>query len=180
MTKIDEKTTHKEQKNELKNQVIEQKEEPKKERANELFFIDPKELNAHKVNVEIYGEEDIDETLLESIRIQGQLEPIMITQNKIVVSGHRRWKVLLKLKEEEDLKKKEGKPHKEIEAFCLQKDYEDLLEEKEAIVEFNRQRKKNPLQLYKEIELLEDIIRNMQNFVNSKTFQTLTSQIWDI
>jgi N6-adenosine-specific RNA methylase IME4 len=173
MTKDDEKTTHKEQKNELKNQVIEQKEEPKKERSNELFFIDPKELNAHEVNVEIYGEEDIDETLLESIRTQGQLDPIMTTQHKTIISGHRRWKVLLKLKEEETLKRKEGKPHKEIVAICLQKYYNDLLEEKEAIVEFNRQRKKNPLQLYKEIELLEDVyseyakLRKYRNLPNA-------------
>lgn len=89
MTEADEKTTHK-QKNEFENQVVEQKEEPKKERLNKLLFIDPTELNAHEANVEIYGEEDIDETLLESVRIKGQLEPIIITQHNTIISGHRR------------------------------------------------------------------------------------------
>lgn len=80
---------------------------------------------------------------------------------------------MLKLKDEEDFERKKGKPHKEIVATCLKKDYDDLLEEKEAIVEFNRQRKKNPLQLYREIELLEDVyseyakLRKYQNLPNA-------------
>lgn len=173
MTEIDEKTLQKKQENKLENQVEEQKKEQEHERSNVLSYINPEDLKAHEVNVEIYGEEDIDETLLDSIRFQGQLEPIMITQNNIIISGHRRWKVLLKLKEEEDLKKAKGNPYKETVAICLKKHYGDLLEEKEAIVEFNRQRKKNPIQLYREIELLEDVyseyskLRQCRNLTHS-------------
>ena len=146
---------HKEQEKELENQVVEQKEQQKQNVSNELLYIDPKKIKPHEINTQLYGREDIDEALLESIRAQGQLEPIVIDQDNYIISGHRRWKVLLKLKEEEDLKKKEGQEYKEIKAICFQKDYNrDLNEEKEAIVEFNRQRKKNPFQIYNEIEIL--------------------------
>ena len=149
---------HKEQEKELGNQVVEQKEQQKQNISNELLYIDPKKIEPHEINTQLYGREDIDEALLESIRTQGQLEPIVLDQDNNIISGHRRWKVLLKLKEEEDFKKEEGQEYKEIEAVYFQKYYNrELDEDKEAVVEFNRQRKKNPLQIYNEVEILEKI-----------------------
>lgn len=168
MTKSNENIPQKEN----ENQVVEQNEQEKQRKLNVLIEIDPMQLHEHEINAELYGEEDLDETLLESIRTQGQLEPIMIDQDNNIISGHRRWKVLRKLKEEEDLKKKEGQSSEEILAICFRKHYDGLLEEKEAIIEFNRQRKKNPLQIFKEIELLEDVyaeqakLRKNANFPN--------------
>lgn len=60
---------------------------------------DPKELHPHEVNVVLYGHEDVDPTLVDSIRKKGQLEPIVITKDaktgeEIIISGHRRWLAL--------------------------------------------------------------------------------------
>ncbi len=145
-----------EPKNELENYVV-GKEQQKQKTSNELLYLDPEELKPHPVNVELYGREDIDESQLESIRDIGQIAPMEINQFNDVIGGHRRLKILLYLKREEDFKKNEGQVYKEIKAVCIRKHYKDLLEEKEAIVELNRSRIKNPFQIYNEIELLEDI-----------------------
>jgi N6-adenosine-specific RNA methylase IME4/ParB-like chromosome segregation protein Spo0J len=158
MTENDVETSQKEQEKELENKVLEQKEQQKQKISNEISYINPKKIKPHEINTQLYGREDIDEALLESIRTQGQLEPIVLDQDNNIISGHRRWKVLLKLKEEEDLKKKKGQEYKEIKAAYFQKYYNrELDEDKEAVVEFNRQRKKNPLQIYNEVEILEKI-----------------------
>lgn len=50
---------------------------------------DPRGLNDHPSNVEIYGDE-IDETLVESVRANGVIQPLIVTSSLTVVSGHRR------------------------------------------------------------------------------------------
>lgn len=112
-----------------------------------LHYIDPKKLKPHPKNVEIYGREEVDEELVESILEKGQLEPIVIDQNYRIVSGHRRWRALTKINEDN-----EG-----IKAICFLKPFESELDEKEALVEYNRQRKKVPLQIYQEVKLLDEI-----------------------
>lgn len=136
----------------------EQKEQSKeKETISGIFSISPKKLKEHSKNIEIYGKEGVDKALKESIRDLGQLEPIVIDQEYRIISGHRRWKALKELQKEEEQKKKENKEYKEIEALCFMKPFSLDVDEEEAIIEFNKHRKKNPLQIFRETELLEDI-----------------------
>ncbi len=68
--------------------------ETRKVITNQIVEIDPKVLHAHEVNVALYGLENVDLTLVDSIRKKGQLEPIVITDDNIIISGHRRWLAL--------------------------------------------------------------------------------------
>ncbi len=114
-----------------------------------VLYIDPNELKPHPKNDEIYGSEKVDDDLVESILVSGQLEPMIITDNNIIISGHRRWRALKKINDsvaEEDKRK----------AICFYKPFTEL-EEFEAIVESNRQRKKNLSQIYREAKLLDEI-----------------------
>lgn len=163
--------------NEQVPQDEQKKQSREKEAINKIFPINPKNLNEHPKNIEIYGKETVDEALKESIKDLGQLEPIVVDQEYRIISGHRRWKALKELQKEEMHKKKENKEYKEIEAMCLMKPFSLDVDEEEAIIEFNKHRKKNPLQIFKETELLEEIYANRaderkksklkQNSVNS-------------
>jgi hypothetical protein len=115
------------------------------ESETQIFLIDPRELHPNPVNVDIYGEEEVDLELVDSIRELGQLDPIVITYDKIIISGHRRWLALLALKDSG------------IKAKCLYKHFKTKLEEKEAIIECNRQREKTWIQICNEVDLLTEI-----------------------
>jgi N6-adenosine-specific RNA methylase IME4 len=111
----------------------------------EIRIIDPLELKPNPVNVDIYGEEEVDLELVDSIRELGQLDPIVITDGNIIISGHRRWLALIALK---DLG---------IKAKCLYKHFKTELDRNEAIIECNRQREKTWMQTCNEVELLKEI-----------------------
>jgi N6-adenosine-specific RNA methylase IME4 len=57
---------------------------------------DPRQLKPHPQNLTIYGDEDVAE-LAASIAASGYIEPLLVTTNFIVVSGHRRLKAVLSL-----------------------------------------------------------------------------------
>jgi len=124
---------------------VSQEETEKTESETQIFLIDPTELKPNPVNVTIYGEEEVDLELVDSIKELGQLDPIVISDDKIIISGHRRWLALMALK---DLG---------IKAKCLYKHFKTKLEEKEAIIECNRQREKTWMQTCNEVELLKEI-----------------------
>jgi N6-adenosine-specific RNA methylase IME4 len=113
----------------------------------EIRLIDPLELHPNPVNVDIYGNEEVDQELVESIKELGQLDPIVITVDKIIISGHRRWLALKELRIK-DLG---------IKAKCLYKHFKTKLDEKEAIIECNRQREKSWMQTCNEVALLKEI-----------------------
>lgn len=123
---------------------------PKGNKENsKVLYIDPNELKPHPKNDEIYGLEDVDDDLVESILVSGQLEPMIITDNNIIISGHRRWRALKKINDSVDEKDKRK-------AICFYKPMTEL-EELEAIVESNRQRTKNLVQIYREAKLLDEV-----------------------
>jgi len=102
------------------------------------------DLKPNPFNVMIYGEEELDNDLLESIKLKGLLEPIVIKDDGIIISGHRRWAALKKLG---------------MDANCRTITFDNELDEKECLIEFNRQRKKTSRQCMKESEELEIIER---------------------
>src|SRR5665647_233667 len=102
----------------------------------------PYELKPNKHNASIYGNEKVDSQLVESIKLKGLLEPLVIKDDDTIVSGHRRWLALKELG---------------IKAQCRVMTFNDELDEKESLIEFNKQRVKNDKQLYNEIDTLENI-----------------------
>ncbi len=136
---------------------------------NKLHYINPNKLKPHPKNKEIYDSELVDDDLVDSIRKNNQLEPIVIDQNRMIISGHRRWRAIQKIKEEK-LTEEEAN----IEAICVFRYFSDELEIEEAIVESNRQREKSPLEIYRESKLLHKVYaeraeqRRRQNLPNLK------------
>jgi ParB-like chromosome segregation protein Spo0J len=100
----------------------------------------PKELRPHPLNKEIYGNESADPDLVESIRAKGILETLVIRDDNVILSGHRRWLAAKAL----NLDK----------LPCRVLTFSDPLDEEEALIEFNRQREKTFSQKMKESDHL--------------------------
>ncbi|MDQ1275856.1 MAG: ParB protein [Euryarchaeota archaeon] len=113
--------------------------------------LNTKNLKPHPINLQLYGEEGTDYRLVESIKEKGQLEPLIVVKDKevpgdyIIISGHRRWTALKHLGKEVNCR-----------LVSFEGD-EDGLEIKQAIVEYNKYRKKNPSQILNEVNLLRSI-----------------------
>jgi len=110
--------------------------------SGDVTELKPGELGPHPKNAEIYGDtetaEDLPETFVESVREKGVLEPLVITNGKQIISGHRRWLAA---------------KHVGLDRIPVRKTtFDDELTEREALVEFNRQRKKTPGQVVNEFE----------------------------
>lgn len=100
----------------------------------------PHDLKPHHVNKDIYGLEVVDTDLVESIKNKGILEPLVILDDNTILSGHRRWLAAKELKLER--------------IPCRSMSFSDELDEKEALIEFNRQRSKTYSQKMNEADLL--------------------------
>jgi hypothetical protein len=101
--------------------------------------VDPKELEMHPANLEIYQtRRREDDELRESIGEHGILEPLVVNSQNVIISGARRWKVALELGLKEV-------PYR----------VEDPEDEELAIIEYNRYRRKTPLELYKEYQIIK-------------------------
>jgi phage N-6-adenine-methyltransferase len=102
------------------------------------------ELEPHPKNTEIYGDTDeLEQTFVESIREKGVLEPLVITEEKQVISGHRRLKAARKV---------------DIDTVPVRvSDFDNDLAEREALIEFNRQREKTPGQIVNEFEEMLEV-----------------------
>jgi phage N-6-adenine-methyltransferase len=96
-------------------------------------------LEPHPKNDELYGDTaELAETFVESVREKGVLEPLVITSDKQVISGHRRLSAA----------KEVG-----IESVPVRiSEFNTELAEREALIEFNRQREKTPGQIVNEFE----------------------------
>jgi phage N-6-adenine-methyltransferase len=110
--------------------------------AGDVSEANPEELQPHPKNEEIYGDtadiDDLDDTFVESIDEKGVLEPLVITNGKQIISGHRRWLAAQEAG-------KESVPVRYSE-------FDNELAEREALIEFNRQREKTPPQILNEYE----------------------------
>jgi phage N-6-adenine-methyltransferase len=102
----------------------------------------PEELEPHPKNEEIYGDtadtDDLDSAFVESVREKGVLEPLVITDGKQIISGHRRW-LAAKASDADSVPVRKST-------------FDSDLAEREALIEFNRQREKTPGQLVNEYE----------------------------
>jgi len=97
------------------------------------------------MNRKLYGEEVLPPEFVASIRENGILVPLAVKEDGTIISGHRRWQAALALKME----------YVPVQVVR----YADDLDEREAIIEFNRQREKTFSQKMAEAEELEAVER---------------------
>jgi ParB/RepB/Spo0J family partition protein len=115
---------------------------------NQFLVVDLSKLKPNEINEMVYTEEEHDQGLVDSIKEKGQLEPLVVIEDKdiqgnyIIISGHRRSKALKTLG---------------LKANCRLVSFDDELEMKEAIIEYNKYRKKKPSQIVNEANLLRSI-----------------------
>lgn len=107
----------------------------------------PDELEPHPKNADIYADTDdiadVDDTFVESVREKGVLEPLVVTDGKKIISGHRRWLAAQAA---------------DVDTVPIRKSsFDSDLAEREALIEFNRQREKTPGQIVNEFEEIRDI-----------------------
>ena len=110
---------------------------------NEIRRIRTGTLKPHPINQQVYEDANIDD-LVESIRRHGIIEPLVVTPERIVISGHRRLTAAVHL------------GLKTVPARC-----ERFADEVAALVEFNRQRVKSWSERYRELQILLPRVSNV-------------------
>lgn len=100
--------------------------------------------------IEVYGKEDVDAGLLESIRRHGVMVPLSVVKIPAsgfeVVSGSRRLACARELGIEN--------------VPCVRVEYDSQEDLKRAVIEYNRQRSKNFSQLMREADTLEELVKS--------------------
>lgn len=105
----------------------------------------PEDLTPHPKNEEIYVDDDLPPDFIDSIRDHGVREPLVVTPDDRIISGHRRWRAARQVG---------------LESVPVRVErYESDLAEWEAIVDYNRQRRKTPAQIVNEAEVLMAVER---------------------
>ena len=100
-------------------------------------------LHPHPSNIKIYGDGQPSPDFVNNIKKQGILVPLAVTKNGTIISGMRRWQAAKTC---------------EMETVPVEVvSYESKLEEREAIISYNRQRDKNYSQRMAEAAELEAI-----------------------
>lgn len=107
------------------------------------------ELKPHPYNEEIYGTNESIDELVASIRKTGKVATLIITDENVIISGHRRWKSCQRLTEEGDTRF--NSVNCEIEHFI------DSLDEIESLIMYNDTRIKSLEQKAREAQVLLDI-----------------------
>ena len=102
------------------------------------------ELTPHPKNEDIYGVGEPDEDIAESVRENGVLEPLVIKSDKTIISGHRRWRAA----------REAGIGRVPVRVA----EFESELDEREALIEFNRQREKTFSQKMAEADEIREIV----------------------
>ena len=105
--------------------------------------VDIQQLKSHPLNEAIYRTSQPDEFLLESIRANGLLEPVVLDNHYTIISGHRRVEALKLL------------GVREVSARFVEENDPHRLEE--MLIEHNRYRVKVPSELLREIKHLKTL-----------------------
>lgn len=105
--------------------------------------VNTKQLKPHPLNEKLYGVEELSQSFIDSIRDKGILVPITAKQDGTIISGHRRWRAA-------DLLNMDTVPVTTV-------TFNSELDERSAIIDFNKQREKTFSQSMAEAEELEAI-----------------------
>ena len=97
-------------------------------------------INPNPLNKQIYGyNENEHKELVKSIELNGLLEPLTITRNNLLVSGHRRYKAVRDIGWED--------------VDCRLREFDNV---SVALVELNRHRKKTSTEILNEASILKE------------------------
>ena len=127
---------------------------------------DPMCFEAHPLNKEIYGTEELDTDFKEDIRDNGIREPIVVNREGLIISGHRRWRAAITI----------GLPEVPIRI----EEFESPEKEEEALIAYNKQRVKNKAQIVREIERLNLIYETLglsRRLSNLKQFEENDTEV---
>lgn len=102
-----------------------------------------KELRPHSENEKLYGSTAVDAEFVASVTRLGILTPLLVTRDRRIISGHRRWLAAQKI----------GLAEVPVTVFSS----DNELDIREAIVESNRQRQKTNEQVGREARLLLEV-----------------------
>ena len=105
--------------------------------------VNTKQLKPHPLNEKLYGVEELTQSFIDSIKDKGILVPITAKQDGTIISGHRRWRAA-------DLLNMDTVPVTTV-------TFNSELDERSAIIDFNKQREKTFSQSMAEAEELEAI-----------------------
>jgi len=125
-----------------------------------IKWVTPQTLKPHPKNVDIYGEEEVDIALLESIKTGGIIEEIQVTPEYVIISGHRRTLAALEAK---------------LESVPVRIRYDLDSEDKIlwALIEANRtQRSKTLEQRVREIKEVSDVMIRFRLELASRSLPT--------
>lgn len=125
----------------------------------------PHDLRPHPLNDEIYGD-GADPDLIESIRNKGILNPLLITLDNLIISGHRRWEASVAV----------GLDMLPVVVFGST----DTLDIEEALIESNRQRTKNNEQIGREYKHLKRIYNERDSKQGRRTDLTSVKDFTEV
>lgn len=108
-----------------------------------IVLKNPQDLKQHSMNVEIYGKEEVDFDLLSSIKTEGILNPIIVLSDNTILSGTRRVET--------------AKALGMTEVPCIIRTFGSEVEEKIALLSFNKSRVKTYIQEMREIDAYEEL-----------------------
>ena len=132
--------------------------------SNYIVRVDLERLKPHPINEEIYSFNSQDhKELKKSITLLGLLEPIVITNDNLILSGHRRYGAIKELGWED--------------VDCRLVDVENP---KIFIVEANRQRKKTTEEILKEAIILKEEYSKMVKRGRPKNGEDKNGKNWTI
>lgn len=107
-----------------------------------------RDLRPHEANERIYGDH-ADKGLIDSIRTFGIHDPLLITHDGRIISGHRRYEAAVSL----------GLPKVPVSVFSS----DDELDIEQALIECNRQREKTNEQKSREYKRLKAILHERES-----------------
>lgn len=111
--------------------------------SRQLFFVPIEDLKVSRFNDHVYGNEPVDLELAKSLSTHGQLSPLLVQENNVLLSGSRRLKAMRHLKW--------------TEALC-EVIFDATPDEcKRLTIEANRNRVKSQEQILAEVAALEEL-----------------------
>lgn len=129
-----------------------------------IVRMDLEKINPHPLNEKIYGNDKVQQDeLKKSIEMLGLLEPLTITKDNTLVSGHRRLQALKEIGWED--------------VDCRISEFENLTL---SLVELNRYRKKTSKELLNEAKILKQEYQNVVKMGRPKKGESRNGKNWSI
>ncbi|HAZ48768.1 MAG TPA: chromosome partitioning protein ParB [Cyanobacteria bacterium UBA11369] len=117
--------------------------------GNEIQHIELDRLKQHPRNEEVYGSCESITDLVESIKLKGYIQPLIVKADGTIISGHRRWRALTALERKE--------------APVIVRHFETEEDELFVLIAENRHRHQTEVQRIREGMTVEPIARKLRN-----------------